>query len=480
MAGGEHARSFGLVQDVTADRRALLEARFRAEHDPLTGLGNRQAFQAVMRAAPRPPGFPGGIRVLMLIDLDNFKDINDSFGHPAGDACIRQMAARLKQSCASAEIIARVGGDEFALTTTVESAEAVETLVEDVLAACRQPVLWEGSSFQLSASLGLALAVAPAAARYETLLVEADLALYAAKDAGRNTARLFTPDLKRRADARVETLRALAGALEDGALDLHYQPRVRLDSGALVGLEALLRWRRPDGSMVPARAFPAVFDDPELSLRIGTFVIDSALAQAAAWAAAGLSFGHVAINLSPTQVRDPLFGDQLLARIEGFGLDPARVEVELTEGVFLNARGGPVRDILERLRRGGVRIVLDDFGTASLTHLRDYPVDRIKIAQSFVAGLMRHSEDIAIVQALVFLGRRLGIDVVAEGIETLEQRLLLGTSGCLTGQGYFFAPPLPASAVERDWLRRGQPPGLPRTPAPAPQEPSWSRRPSTR
>ncbi|MFN3672513.1 MAG: putative bifunctional diguanylate cyclase/phosphodiesterase, partial [Bosea sp. (in: a-proteobacteria)] len=318
-----------------------------------------------------------------------------------------------------------------------------------MLQALSPPVLWGEYSFRIGASIGIAI---PETARRDNpaeLFTQADIALYAAKAGGKNTSRLFDPQMKRDSDQRFETVRNIARALGQDELALFYQPKRYLGDGGHAGFEALLRWRRPGGEVVSAGAFQSAFEDPELSARLGRFVVEQALLQAAQWNAAGLDFGHIAMNLSAAQLLDPDFAEALIARMAELGLAARMIEVEVTEGVFLDQEKGTVQRILERLQSSGVRVALDDFGTghASLVHLRTYPIDVIKIDRSFVQRFLHSAQDRAILETILRLGESLGMDIVAEGIESDEQFETLRALGCHLGQGFLFAPAIPPEAA---------------------------------
>jgi diguanylate cyclase (GGDEF)-like protein len=443
---GVVVRWVGMTQDITAEKTTLDRMRFLAECDRLTGLANRSVLQARLLEPRADADGPHAALALLLIDLDGFKHINDTFGHASGDECLQQVALRLVRVCEGAELVVRLGGDEFAvLLGGAPDRGAIETLVTEILARLRRPISWGAQSFQLSGSVGVAISQHDDEG--SQLFTEADLALYAAKAAGRNTFRIFTPELKRKADARFETIANIARALDEDQLELFYQPKISLADGLLSGFEALLRWRRSDGEIIVAGEFVAALEDPELSRRLGEWVVETAIDQAQAWRRAGLVFGHIAINLSPSQFNSPRFAERLIESILAHDLPTETIEIEVTEGVFLSEDKNVVRETLETLQLAGVRIALDDFGTgfASLTHLRTYPVDIIKIDRSFVQHLLTSLQDHAILQSILFLARKLRLDVIAEGIEDAQQCESLKTLGCRYGQGYLFSRAVPAA-----------------------------------
>ena len=455
--GERPVRLFGMKQDITEARELADRTRYLAEFDTLTGLANRAVFQARLNELDQAGG---GTAALILIDLDGFKRVNDTFGHSLGDECLKEIADRLTEICTSADLVARIGGDEFAVLTRDSVAEdELARLATDIVEGLRKPIHRGDQCFQLGASVGIALCGSQADAEARDLYPRADTALYAAKEAGKNTFRFFAPVMKLAADLRIATVATLSKALDGGQLDLHYQPKINLEDETLRGFEALLRWRRPDGRIVSAGEFASAFDDPELSRRIGRLVTTRALDQAAEWKRQGLRFGHIAINVGSRQLQSQRFADDLIRQITDRELDPQSIEVEITEGVFLSDESGPAFQIMKLLRSKGIRIAIDDFGTgyASLVHLRDFPVDTIKVDRSFVQRCLTSAADGAILEAVLHLGLRLGKEVVAEGVETNEQLERLRALGCSSAQGFYFSKALPAEEAA-PWVnarRRG-------------------------
>ncbi|CAN7176972.1 EAL domain-containing protein [Bosea sp. LjRoot9] len=446
---GVAVRIFGMKQDITEERALWDQTRFLAEIDLMTGLANRGQFQAILSGQSGEPVGP-----LLLVDLDGFKQVNDTFGHGLGDECLKQVAARLRCVCAEARLVARIGGDEFAvLMGAASDRSAAEALTERILDALRCPIAWGAHVFQLGASVGIAIPQGFDAASAAELFSHADIALYAAKAAGKNTFRAFDPQMKSEGERRFETVRDIGRALIENQLELYYQPKLRLSDQSLSGFEALLRRRMPDGRVVAAGAFQAALNDPDLSARLGKWVVEKALRQAGLWHRAGFDFGSLAINLSASQLHDHHFAETLIERVAEQGLRPGMIEIEVTEGVFLDDESGPVKRILERLKQCGMRVALDDFGTgyASLVHLRSYPIDVIKVDKSFVQRFLSSAQDRAILETILRLGASLGMDIVAEGIETAAQLQALKALGCPFGQGFLFSPAVPASRAV-DWL----------------------------
>ncbi|WP_303828565.1 putative bifunctional diguanylate cyclase/phosphodiesterase [Asticcacaulis taihuensis] len=451
---GVIVRRYGMKQDITEQRELWDQTQFLATRDSLTGLSNRYVLRTSLDEAVLSPG-GAGLRALFMIDLDGFKHVNDSFGHQAGDHILKTMGRRLRRCCRKSDIVARLGGDEFAiLMSNVTDHAEFEAIARRLVSEFRKPVTWRSQSFQLSASVGLRIWNGSEAADADDVLSEADLALYAAKDSGKNTYHVYTPKMKSVAKRRIETVIGVATALNKDKLELFYQPKVALSTGAHVGFEALLRLRKADGSVTAPGEFEAALNDPELSRRIGTFVIDEAIRQAAEWRANSLAFGHIAVNLSGSEFQNDAFVHETVRKLQTAGLPPQSLEIEITERVFLNEDSDKVLSALKALKAAGVRIALDDFGTgfASLSHLRTFPVDVIKIDRTFVNGCLRRPDDNAIVQAILLLARVMELDVVAEGIEQEDELTALKSYGCGYGQGYLFSHPLPQTEAQL-WLR---------------------------
>ena len=396
----------------------------------------------------RPPN-----TALLLLDVDGFKHINDNFGHAVGDECIRQIARRLKRICGKTDnLVARLGGDEFAAIIAPESALSVEDIAKCMLEAVRRPIRTRKQSFQLSTSIGIAYSDGAASS---PLLAKADLALYAAKALGGNMFEVFTPSMKEAADRRFNTVRSITAALDGKELELFYQPKINLGTGALAGFEVLLRWRKKRRFRCRGRRFRRCACQTQnfpFALTAGS--LRTPCCRRSDGRPRGLAFGHIAVNLGARQFLDPEFGRKLIRRVAQLGLEPSSIEVEVTEGVLLNQKHGAVQEILQAFRAGGIKIALDDFGTgyASLTHLKMFPVDILKIDRSFVQDFLTSRTGNAVLQSMLFLARQMDLEVVAEGIEEHAQLEYLKALGCRYGQGYLFSKAVPASEAARNWL----------------------------
>ncbi|WP_083467717.1 putative bifunctional diguanylate cyclase/phosphodiesterase [Methylobacterium tarhaniae] len=424
--------------DVTEQRRAERRIAHMAHHDALTGLPNRVLFHQRLAEAVAA-GLPLG---LLCLDLDHFKLVNDTLGHPAGDALLREVAERLRACLDADGLVARLGGDEFAILGP-GGRDVLLGLADRIIAALGRPFALDGQDVTIGASVGIALAPEHGDDP-DGLLRKADTALYAAKADGRRTRRLFEPAMDAALQSRRALERDLRAAIAAEALEVHYQPLVATGSLAVTGCEALLRWRHPDRGFVSPGAFIPVAEETGLIAPLGEWVLRRACREAAGWPG-GV---RVAVNLSPAQFRTPDLVGTVARALAESGLDPARLELEITEQVMLEESTANVA-VLHRLRGLGVRIAIDDFGTgyASLSYLQAFPFDKIKIDRSFTAAVGREATAVAIVQAVIGLGASLGITTLAEGVETEAQLAFLRRSGCGEVQGFLFSRPVPADEL---------------------------------
>ncbi len=424
--------------------RSRTEARFAhmARHDALTGLPNRVLLREHMTQALPHARRRGGLAVLCL-DLDRFKEVNEAHGVAVGDALLRAAAERIVQETRDVDMVVRLGGDEFAIIQAGAAQPAdAGALAERLVRALAEPFQIDGRRITSGVSIGVALADGQTAA--EELLKNADLALYRAKVDGRGRHCFFEQDMQARLQARRLMEADLREAIRLRQFELHYQPLVCIPTGRVNGFEALIRWRRPGEGLVPPALFIPLAEELGLIAPIGSWVLDRACRDASAW-----PFGlKVAVNLSPIQFRNRRLADEIAAALDRSGLPAAQLNVEITESVLLQD-DEVILDMLHEIHALGVRISMDDFGTgySSLSYLRRFTFDKIKIDQSFIRHLDERPDCIAIVRAVLALGRSLDIDVTAEGVETAEQLELLRAEGCLEAQGYLFSKPRPASEV---------------------------------
>lgn len=450
------------IVDITDLKSAEADARRKATRDALTGLPNRLLFQERLERALAEIDGRDRVIGLFLIDLDDFKSVNDTLGHDAGDHLLVEAATRLAGAIGKDDFIARIGGDEFVVLTRQKLSETqMVDKAEELLEVLREPFLHAGQMISARASLGIALA--PLHDRQSgELFKDADLALYRAKAGGRNMAVVYDPSMRAAMTKRVEICRDLSGALAEGRIVPFYQPQVALETGRIVGLEALARWRHPERGIVPAAAFQEAFEDPEISWGIGEAVVTAAIEDIRGWREAGLDVGCVSVNLSAGAFRDPTLPERLLAQLAQAGVPASCLGVEVTETVLLARNADEVDRNLQALRDAGLHVSLDDFGTgyASLTHLRRFPVDSIKIDRSFVRHVEDEGDDAAIVRALINLASDLKVGIVAEGVETAGQEAFLRRHGCGIAQGYRYAKPVQANRVPWLFERSGRlPPG---------------------
>lgn len=449
----EDGRSAGAVtvfRDITARQAATERIRQLAWYDALTGLPNRALLQDRLAQAMACAARNREQLAILFIDLDQFKTINDSLGHSVGDRLLQQVAARLTDCARASDTVSRLGGDEFVIVMPRIRAPAdAAFLAEKVLAAIVRPYDVDGRELHVTASIGIAI-YPDDGADGETLIKNADAAMYLAKESGRNNYQYFTEALNASAVSRMSLENALRGALERHEFVLHYQPQVDLSSGALVGVEALIRWQHPEWGLVPPDRFIPVAEDCGLIVPIGVWVLQEACRQNKAWQAAGLPLITMAVNVSAVQFHQ---GD--LAEIVGdilaeCGLDAGCLEIELTESALMKGVHSAA-EALQQFKNMGVRLAIDDFGTghSSLGYLRRFPIDKLKIDRSFVSDVTTDPDDAAIVSAIIAMGHRLRLKVVAEGVETPEQLAFLRQEGCDEAQGYHYSKPLPADDVER-------------------------------
>lgn len=439
-ASGEFTGYRGVGRDVTEVRRGQERIAQLARFDPLTGLANRALFRDALDDALARAVRTAKPCALLFIDLDRFKTVNDTLGHSAGDRLLREVAGRLRDAVGGGATVARLGGDEFAVMLPEASNRRGEAVARAIVAALARPFSLEGQLVTIGASVGYALGPADGAST-DRLLKSADLALYEVKSNGRGAACRYVPEIRERADARRAMEADLAHALERGELALAFQPVVEASDEHIVGFEALLRWTHPTLGKIPPDKFIPVAEDTGLIIPIGHWVIE----QACAWAARWPAHIRVAINLSPAQIDDPRLIAVVEAALADNRLDPGRIELEITESLFLNETPSTIEKLAE-LKALGVRFALDDFGTgySSLGYLHKAAFSRIKIDRSFVARANQpNGEASAIIQAIVSLAHSLDMATTAEGTETRAEFETIRALGCGQVQGYLFGRPMP-------------------------------------
>jgi diguanylate cyclase (GGDEF)-like protein len=438
-----------VLRDATRTRAMTKEITHAAEHDFLTGLPNRillndRITQAIAYARRHE------IQVAVLfLDLDGFKHINDSLGHAIGDRLLKSISCRLVTCVRGSDTVSRQGGDEFiVLLTEMKEPEGALISATRLLAAVAQPHSIDDHDLHITASIGVSV-YPDDGGDAETLIKNADTAMYQAKANGRQCYKFFKPAMNVRAVERQSIEGGLRRALERHEFVLHYQPKISLVTGKITGMEALLRWQHPTRGLVPPAQFIPVAEDCGLILPIGAWVLREACTQAKAWLDAGLPAGTVAVNVSSMEFQAANFPATMFEIVDGTGLDPSSLEIELTESVLMK-RAETAVSVLSAFRDRGVKLAIDDFGTgySSLSYLRRFPIDVLKIDQSFVRQIGSGIGETAIVTAVIGMARSLKLLVVAEGVETLEELEFLRTQQCDEGQGYYFSRPVPADQFE--------------------------------
>jgi len=433
------------VEDITKWREAQAQIVHMARHDALTNLPNRTLFREQLEYALCRVTRNEQVAVFCL-DLDNFKNVNDSLGHPIGDDLLKEVARRLSECVRNSDTVCRLGGDEFAIVQVGGELQASDTssLASRLVEVVGAPYDIQGHQVIIGASIGISLAPDDGSDP-DQLLKNADMALYRAKMDGRGTYRFFEAGMDARAQARRLLELDLRAALLRDEFEVYYQPIRDLKADRIICFEALLRWNHPLRGMIPPMDFMALAEETGLIVRIGNWVLRRACTDAAGWS----QEVSVAVNLSPAQFKNRDLVPSVIEALSASGLDAHRLELEITESVLLQDSEATLVT-LHKLRGLGIRIAMDDFGTgySSLSYLRSFPFDKIKIDRSFVQELASRGDSMAIVRAVAGLGKSLGISTTAEGVETNEQLALLRSEGCTEVQGYLFSPPRPAAEVE--------------------------------
>ncbi len=436
-----------LASEIVERRRSEAEMKHIAHHDALTGLANRVLFQDCLRKAMDDAEENGEAVAVLCLDLDRFKEVNDTFGHPAGDMLLRSVAQRLLSAVRVEDTVARMSGDEFAIIqprpATANNPDSTEALARRLLDVFQEPFQIDAEVFHCGVSIGAALLPFDATTA-DDLLKSADIALYQAKSEGGGSYRRFDADMSAALELRRGFEQDLRLAVQRNEFELHYQPLVDIDTQSVFGCEALIRWRHPIRGFVQPAEFIPIAESSGLIVEIGEWILRTACAEAAHWP----SSIKVAVNLSPVQLTKNGLVEAVTEALSAARLDPRRLELEIIESTLLE-NTEPVLQTLWDLKKLGIEIVMDDFGTgySSLGYLRKFPFDKIKVDRSFVTDMASSTESTAIVRAVVGLASGLGMTTVAEGVETAEQLGSLQAEGCEQAQGFYFSKPRPAAEI---------------------------------
>jgi diguanylate cyclase (GGDEF)-like protein/PAS domain S-box-containing protein len=439
-----HFRGYrGIGRDISDRKRSEQHIHFLATHDSLTSLPNRFMFSQILNLAIDSAHRYHRKLAVFFIDLDRFKNINDTLGHEAGDYLLCEMAARLKQCLRASDVVGRLGGDEFVvMLPEPENTEQIATVAQKILSASLEPIYINGQECRVTASIGIC--VYPDDGRDEqTLMKNADIAMYRAKEEGKNNYQFYSPDIEARSLERLVLENNLRMALERNEFFLHYQAKRNLQTGEIAGVEALVRWQHPELGVISPAQFIPLAEETGLIVLIGRWVLKTACAQNVAWQKQGLPPLCMAVNLSVRQFFDEHLIQDVADALNESGMQPALLEMEITEGMVMQDAERAIR-ILTAIKTLGVRLAIDDFGVgySSLAQIKRFPIDTLKVDSSFIRDIPQNREDRAITEAIIAMGRTLSLTVIAEGVETKEQEAFLRDHNCDQSQGYYFSKPI--------------------------------------
>jgi diguanylate cyclase (GGDEF)-like protein len=464
---------YGLILWILLRYRRLLDAqeaqrlaqeeriRHQAYHDELTGLPNRTSFAEQLQATIRRARRTGWMLGVMFLDLDRFKVVNDSLGHHSGDQLLRVAATRIQRAVRESDMLFRMGGDEFTvLLENVRGPEETAAVAQRIIETIAEPVQLQSHEIRVTASIGMALFPRDDSSGVR-IVKSADTAMYRAKELGRNRYEFFTAEMNQRVETQLLLEAALRRAVTAEEFVLHFQPRVCALTRAVIGAEALLRWRHPERGLVRPAEFIPLLEETNLIVQVGTWVLDAACRQARAWHDRGLRL-RMSVNISSRQFRSESLAGTVAAALSASGLAPEFLELELTESVLVENTAEAI-SVMARLKELGVMVSIDDFGTgySSFAYLKQFPIDLVKVDHSFIRDLTRSPKDAAIVEAISALARSLGIGLVAEGVEEVHQAEYLRTCYCTELQGYLFSRPVPAEELPRTVARLAEPGAAP-------------------
>jgi len=441
----EFVGTYGVARDVSKRKQAEATITYQAYHDQLTGLPNRTLFHDRLGQAMVQAKRHGQSMAVMFLDLDRFKVVNDTLGHQVGDALLQAVAQRLKACLREGDTLSRIGGDEFMLLLPqIRSRDSVIFIAEKILAALKAPFNIEGNEIFIGVSIGIALYPEDGDSR-ETLIKHADIAMYHAKDHGRNNFKFFTHELNKALSGRLSVENDMRHALQEGQFQVYYQPQVDMESQRIRGMEALIRWNHPRRGLVLPDDFISVAEDCGLINPISDWVLNTVCRQSNLWSAAGLPTPTLAVNISARQIEHPRFVDRFMENLLGGCARGEGIEVEITESALMRDVEGAISK-LRKLADQGVDISIDDFGTgySSLSYLKKLPVHTLKIDRSFIHDLSSHQSGATIVAGITAMAKGLKLNVVAEGVETQEQLTYLKDLGCDAYQGFLYSRPVAA------------------------------------
>jgi diguanylate cyclase (GGDEF)-like protein/PAS domain S-box-containing protein len=442
---GGYQYDISVVEDISARKGAEERIQYLATHDGLTGLPNRVMFGQILGLAIETARRYDRKLAVLFIDLDRFKIINDTLGHEAGDVLLREMGARLRECLRASDVVARLGGDEFVvLLQEINEPAQAAAVARNILSIVTKPLVILGQECRVTASIGICLHPTDGQDD-QAIMKNADMAMYLAKEEGKNTFQFFSDRLKPQSVERLSLETNLRRALELEEFTLHYQAKVNFKSGAITGVEALLRWQNPElGSVSPARFIP-IAEETGLIVPIGKWVLREACQQSVAWRAQGLPPVSMSVNLSMRQLNDEGLVREIQGVLAETGMEPSLLELEVTESAIMHNAARAV-EVLTAIKSLGVRLAIDDFGTgySSLAHLKRFPIDTLKVDRSFIREVPNDAEDKAIAEAIIAMGKTLSLTVVAEGVETPQQQAFLSERLCDEMQGYYFSTPVAA------------------------------------
>lgn len=449
-ADGKPIRMVGSHKDITDQKMAAKKIYQLAYYDSLTGLPNRAIFEEHLSRALKEANGAGEMAALIYLDLDNFKTVNDTLGHAFGDLLLKNVGNSLERRLGEQGIVTRLGGDEFAiLLSRVLNRGEVVSVVENILNSFQNPWIVDDREFYITTSIGITIYPEDGQDSH-ALFKNADTAMYSAKECGKNNYRFYTADMNQRIVEKLEMSNSLRRALERNEFSIYYQPQIDLQSGKIVGLEALVRWTHPTMGAVPPGKFIPIAEETGLIMSIGEWVLRTACSQNKKWQDAGYPLLCVAVNLSARQFQQQDLVEMIQGIMQEYHLEPQWLELEITESLAMKDLEHTIK-ILHKLRDLGIKIALDDFGTgySSLNYLKQLPIHTLKIDKSFVNDITEGSNEKAIAKSLIALAHSMNLIVTAEGIETNEQRIFLQNQSCDKAQGYLFSRPLPADEIEK-------------------------------